>query len=541
MANKSLATIECRRYFVPMAKQKKGKKKEEWDCADVLQFLEEFTTQVQNAILHSEQLQGMAVGAQSSVKKSYIDKAKEHLSTEQIQKCEKMDERKCLESLMLESQKAIGRRNKLIFKSGPTSVTWSVPKNLSRSEMLEKQKAIAELRSLEKWNARQNNIWQGLNHALINYPVQLIVETFSIYDAKLIRLLRQLLDANPFLLDSESIKKDGEKMSLGLTYKELRRQGDLKASLIKIRENYLESVTRYDRVSLFNKIKYFVDEINSSRPSEEVDSTPTLTFNPTIQRRKYSFVADIRNAIVHNDSYLPESKMSHLDYFVKEHGLCRKDFILPDSPNLIYLSSDGLNQSISVLYISAIELFAYLYISLGGSGEKLLNSLLESSYKIMRNGDWRLAESCYRWIKNNDITKYAEGDNEREDGGGKSRATTISETDYLVLINLAYSHKRSYPRRKTYLSILEEYNFSTVKARYRFAYHCISEDWDEAFEVLNKFSLENLDMSKQDFDEWPLLSALRKTKRYKEFYKKEFGESAESGDLVHSLGVSVNT
>ena len=277
------------------------------------------------------------------------------------------------------------------------------------------------------------------------------------------------------------------------------------------------------------------------RPEYINTSDRELTYS---QLTKFENLEDARNYVVEKeiDTLLRKSHTDHFIYLEKKLNMnlrklpIWKDFIEITQRRHLFAHCDGvvssqyiqickenkclspeiiLNKRLSI----SEEYFEKTYNILYELATKLTHTLWRKLLKKdLKEADRRLNDICIDLINSkqlllsDEILDFACKQNDHSNDANKN----------VFIINKALSKFLSGDKELA-KKIVNEKDWSASSDDFKLAHLTLNEKYDEVYEVMDKIG-NNGEIDKEDYKTWPLFSALREEKTFKDKYKKIFDE-----------------
>lgn len=223
-----------------------------------------------------------------------------------------------------------------------------------------------------------------------------------------------------------------------------------------------------------------------------------------------------RNLIAHADGKVSEQYLK----VCRDHNVELSNDTTVGSD--LEISTQYLKESCDYLAEMGFKLSQVLRRKLDGSNSGDADShLIETTFQMLKSEQYKLAIRLLTFAFSPPM-KFGE-----------------ARDRYVCLVNLALAHKWMNNEKKC-AEILDAEDWSAVPLDLKLALAVLRDNFDEAVSLMKKIGPSG-DVTKADYEEWPLFNKFRNTKRFISTYREIFGTEFEVRDVPSQVTSALAT
>lgn len=322
-------------------------------------------------------------------------------------------------------------------------------------------------------NNKFRNLVADVEHGQKVLPKTFLVSLVSQYDFYLGRLIQWMLFECPSILDSSE-----KKMSFG----DLRGFSDLRAVEDYMVEKEVESVLRKSHADQFS----WLENKLGCTLREELDVWP-----------RFIEVCERRNLFVHTDGIVSSQYLR----VCNEHR-----FKLPEQISVgekLDVDPEYFASSVSALIEIGFKLGHVVWRRIAPDDlEKADNSLIRTTYELIENEKYELAECLLRFAVN--MKKFSSDGNRR-----------------IFIVNLAQTYKWL-GKSEECEALLDRDDWTAASAQFKICIDVLRDDFEGAVATMRKIGSGG-DIAAADYRRWPVFKEFRKSEQFKTVFQDQFG------------------
>lgn len=310
-----------------------------------------------------------------------------------------------------------------------------------------------------------------------------LVSLISIYDAFLGCLIKEMLVLKPEMLNQEE-----QQISLN----DLITLGSIDEAKSFLLDKEISSLIRDSHL---NQLKWIDKKFNTNLVAE--------TFNKILP--KFIEICEMRNLIVHCDGIVSNQYTNIC---------CDTKYKTGDK---ISISKEYMAESINCVSEIGLKTAQTIWRKLWKNDLKEAdNNLQEISYKLLCDENYNLVKSmldCH--------IKHCDEQNRK-----------------IFIINKALAYKYSGDIESA-IKIIDTEDWSASKPVFKLAIEVIKDNRDEAINLMKAIGINEQEIPKEAYIEWPLFKGIRESKEFTQTYKTIFAEDFPSPEVLPKKTIKI--
>ncbi len=307
-------------------------------------------------------------------------------------------------------------------------------------------------------------------------PRTFLVSLVSQFDAFLGRLIRQLFDMKPEVLDSSAST---------LTFSQLTGFGSIETARQYIIDKEIETVLRKSHADQFEWLE------NKFGLKLRVGLDVWPIFMEVMERR---------NLFVHSNGIVSHQYLE----VCNQHGVTIEGDVAPGK--MLFVSRAYFERAHECILEVGVKLAQVLWRKVNADDLELADgNLLSVGYELLEEGRYRLAR-CLLDFSTVVLKKHAK-----------------EEHRLSMIVNRAQAYKWS-GDDATARKIIDDEDWSATALKFQMAQSILLDDFEQAICIMNKIGDTDHALNKMAYREWPLFKEIRKIPVFSQTFERIFSE-----------------